>query len=276
MANLDYLSATLRQLRKDAGLSGTEAARRAGLTQSRVSRSETGAYMPSTDQVDALCRVYGAPAALRRELVAITKSIKAEITPTRVTLQRGSGRMQRRLGEIEAASARIRSFSPGVIFGILQTPAYIRALYGESRDADDIRDAISARLERQTILDSPVEFTLILTEGALRWNMGGPDVMIEQLARLRDETRRSNLRLGIIPWTTPASVPALHTFDIYDARAVVVGTSSATAIITDSREVSAYEAYFTEFEPLAAYDDQARAVIDRIAADYRSIVKDSR
>jgi len=65
--------------------------------------------------------------------------------------------------------------------------------------------------------------------------------MVEQLDRLIRESRRPNVRLGIIEWTTAATVPALHGFTIYDSRAVLLETLTATAIVTDGREVSDYE-----------------------------------
>lgn len=52
----DELSATLRRLRHEAGLSESEAARRAGLTQSKVSRVETARQMPTAAEVERLAR----------------------------------------------------------------------------------------------------------------------------------------------------------------------------------------------------------------------------
>jgi predicted transcriptional regulator len=45
------LSRELRELRSKARLSGAEAARRAGITQSKVSRAETGTFLPTEDDV---------------------------------------------------------------------------------------------------------------------------------------------------------------------------------------------------------------------------------
>lgn len=206
MTNQDQLSTELRRLRKAAGLTGTEAARLTGLSQSKVSRVETGAFMPTEDQVVALCRVYGAPAKVRRALVAITRDLREEASSARVVLQRGAWRMQQRIGKIETASARIRSFQPTIVFGLLQTRDYITALFGDSLPADERDQTVEARLERQRILDSNREFHFVLTEGALRWNMGGAATMLAQLDHLVEVSRRGRVRLGVIPWTTPVSV----------------------------------------------------------------------
>ena len=78
--------------------------------------------------------------------------------------------------------------------------------------------------------------------------------------------------MGIIEWITPAKVPALHGFTLYDSRAVLLGTQTATAIITDQKDVNDYEEHWAELEPIISYGDAARAAIDRVAADYRSII----
>ncbi|MFC3451966.1 helix-turn-helix domain-containing protein [Amycolatopsis speibonae] len=271
MTNQDHLSAELRRLRKAAGLSGTEAARLTSLSQSKVSRVETGAFMPTEDQVVALCRAYGAPAKIRRELVSITRDLREEASSARVVFQRGAWRMQQRIGKIETASARIRSFQPTIVLGLLQTRAYVTALFGDSLPGGERDQTVDARLERQRILDSDREFHFVLTEGALRWNMGGAATMQAQLGHLIDLSCRGRVRLGVIPWTTPVSVPVLHGFDIYDSRAVLLGTQTATALVTDEREVADYEKNFAEVERYATYDDIACSHLTRIAADYRQL-----
>ncbi len=271
MGNLNPLSAMLRQLRTQAGLSGAEAARRAGLSQSKVSRAETGSFLPTEDNVKALCRVYRAAPDTRRQLLDMTRELRESSTSARVVLQRGGWWMQQRIGKLETAAFQVRNFAPTTVVGLLQTESYIDALLGGSLAGEDRRRMIFSRIERQRILDTDREFILIMAEGALRWNMGGAAVMAEQLDRLVQESRRPNVRLGIIEWTTPATVPALHSFTIYDSRAVLLGTQTATAIVTDRQDVNDYESHWAELEPLVSYDDAARAAIERVATDYRNI-----
>lgn len=262
----------LRQLRTQARLSGAEAARQAGLSQSKVSRAETGTFLPTEDDVKALCRVYRAPPEARRQLLEMTRELRESATSARVVLQRGGWWMQQRIGKLEMAASRIRDFAPALVVGLLQVESYVDALLGESLAGENRQRMISSRIQRQHILDTEREFFLVMAEGALRWNMGGAAVMVEQLDRLIAESHRPNVRLGIIEWTTPATVPALHNFTIYDSRAVLLGTQTATAIITDNRDVGDYEGHWAELEPFVSYDDAARAAIERVAADYRSLI----
>jgi transcriptional regulator with XRE-family HTH domain len=272
VSNPNPLSDALRSLRKGAGLSGVEAARRAHLSQSKVSRAETGSFLLSEDELRGLCRVYDAPAEVVGDLVRMTIELREDSTAARVVLQRGGWWMQQRIGRIEAEAQMIRSFTPAVVIGLLQTRDYIDALLGQSLEPEDRERMILARIERQRVLDTTRRFVFVMAEGALRWNMGGAALMADQLDKMIAESRRPNVRLGVIPWTTPAHVPALHGFTIYDSRAVLLGTQTATAIITDDQNVEDYEAHWAELLPPTSWGDDARDVIGAVAADYRSLI----
>jgi transcriptional regulator with XRE-family HTH domain len=263
------LSKALRDMREAADLSGAEAARRAGLSQSKISRAETGRFMLSESDLLALCRVCGAPPEVREELVEMTRQFAAKNTSARTVLQRGGWWMQERIGRLETASQRVRSFAPGAIIGLLQSKGYIASLYGDSLPPDDLARAVQARIERQKILASDREFVLVMAEGALRWCMGSPTIMIAQLEHIAELTHRKNVRIGIIAQATPATVPAMHTFTIFDDTAVLIGTWAQTAIISDAENVAEYVGYWSELEPLASWDEDARAVINRVLLDYR-------
>ena|SRR5437879_2615689 len=184
------LSAELRRLRLEAGLSGAVAGERAGLTQAKVSRTETGAFMPTAEQVEALCRAYKAPAELRRELVAMARELREERIPTQKIYKEGGWQAQERFARIEATAGRIRSLIPCIIPGLFQTREYISALMGSVLAPVDIERTVEARLARRSVLDSDRTFEFVLAEGALRWNMGGAAVMIDQLDALIDASRR--------------------------------------------------------------------------------------
>lgn len=274
---VNRLSAMLRELRQRAGLSQTEAARKSGLSQSKVSRTETGEFAPTSDQVKALCRAYKAPAEVRRELVRMADELHEDRISTRVVLESGRWLLQERIGRIEEISGRIRAIAPITVPGLLQIRDYTRSLFGESLPPEDLERTVDARMERQRILDTDRSFEFVLAEGALRWNMGGAAVMAAQLDYLIEASRRENVSLGVVPWTTPVTIPLLHAVDIYDSRAVMFGTIDATALITDPAVVKTYEEHWAELtgtggsSGFVSYDDEARAELARIAADYRHL-----
>ena len=269
----DWLSSTLRDLRKRADLSGREVASRLGTSQRRISNIETGRFVPRSDEVRELAALYRAPAPLRRQLVQAVADLRDEPVKARVVMSRGAWHMQERIARVETSSARIRSFHCAVVIGLVQTEAYARAVFSDGGDiaGEDLDRTVAQRIDRQAILTSGRDITLIMTEGALRWQGGGPSVMAEQLDHIAQISDRPGIRVGIIPWTKPAGVFPLHGFSIYDSRAVMVGTRVATAFLTDSADVAEHEKLFGELEALADWDEVGREHLSRIAADYHSL-----
>jgi transcriptional regulator with XRE-family HTH domain len=268
----DRLSVTLRQLRRRADLSGIEAAHRAGISQATISRFETGKRVPTEDDIRTLCEVYGASADTRRELFTIAEALRAGSTSTRAMLHRhGAPSMQSRIGRIEVVSARIRSFHPAIVIGLLQTHDYARALLSGRYSGRELDATVAARLARQQILDTDREFHFVLTEGALRWHVGSPQIMIGQAEHLATLVGLPNVRLGIVPWTRPTNRPILHAFQIYDERAVMLSTETSVALITDAGDVADFIARFEIYAGFADYGDAARTVFERIAKEYRGM-----
>jgi transcriptional regulator with XRE-family HTH domain len=267
----DWLSATLRGLRKAAGMPITDVAASLGTSTRRVSNIETGRFVPREDEAKALAGLYHAGAATRRQLVEVVRALRSEPARARVTMSRGAWKMQRRIAAAEAASARIRAFHCSIVLGLAQTPAYARAVFADGGDitGDALDRCVTERVARQAILNTGRDITLVMTEGALRWQAAGPAVMTEQIDHLAEISYR--VRLGVIPWTAAASVFPLHGFAIYDSREVTVGTRVATAFLTDPPDVVDHEKLFSELEALAVFDGSAREHLARIAGEYRAL-----
>lgn len=103
----------------------------------------------------------------------------------------------------ESQAAKLRWFEPLVVPGLLQTEAYARALLGDRTGFNgDVDEAVSARLDRQAILerDDPVELFAVIDEAVLHRQVGGPQVMAAQLKHLTDPPGRTILR--VIPAST--------------------------------------------------------------------------
>ncbi len=265
------MSTTLRRLRADADLSGMEAARRAGYSQPKISRFETARQVPTTEEVRTLCQVYSAPPEVRDRLLELAADLTGGTVRARVVLSHGARYMQQRIGRIEQASELVRSFTPTIVDGLLQTSDYVRAIGSRSLTGADLESFIASRAARQQILDTDRQFQKIITEGALRWHVGSPQVMAAQLEHLIKTSHRPNLRLGIIPWTTPVRSPALHCFTIFDDRAVIVGTETATAIITDPADIADYNQRHTFYSQYTVIGDSARTLLARLADEYRAL-----
>jgi transcriptional regulator with XRE-family HTH domain len=252
-------------------LTSGEAAQRAGFSQSKLSKIENGMLLPAEADVQALGRVYRATALRRREAVNLVRRLRDEFDSARVILRRGAYRKQREIGLIEAETRQFRDFQPTYVLGLLQTSAYARRIFSDLSPEDAGR-AVDARLDRQRILrDTAKRFDLVMTEGALRWSAGPPELMTEQLDHIAALAELPNIDLGVISWTTQVDVFPGHAFHLYDERLAIVGTLSATATIRDPRDIALYVALFERLRALADRGDEASRTLRRIRDEYAQL-----
>lgn len=166
---------------------------------------------------------------------------------------------------------------PSAILGSLQTCDYARAVFTAPRpdqpEGIPIDESlVASRTSRfHQLAESNRQWTLIQGHAALEWSLGSPAVMAAQMDQLIETFRLPNVRLGIVPAYVPARIQAHHGFDIYDRRAVCIGTWTATALTIDSHDIAEYEWLFGELEQLAVFDDEARTILARVAERYRQL-----
>lgn len=173
-------------------------ASRLGTSGRRISDIETGKRIPRDDDIGALAGLYGADRATRRQLAQVTADLRDEPAPARAVITRGAWRMQRRIAAVEAASAQIRVFHGMIVPGLAQTPAYARAMFADGGDITGtaLDKAVTERIARQAVLSTGRDITIVVTEGALRWQPVSPAVMAEQLDHLAEIAGRPGVRAG--------------------------------------------------------------------------------
>lgn len=268
----DALSRSLRDLRNAAGMKQMPAAAAAGISQPGLSRIERGGLVPAPETVETLARIYGADPETIARLVDLAIAIRPEHLDSRIIMQRGINHFQERLGKIERSSALIRAYQPNMILGMLQTSAYAEVIFASrGRTASQAADGVAQRLARQAALAEPDRnWVLIQTESALDWCVRDSALMAEQVDHITEVSQLPNVRIGLIIRRTPATVLAPHGFHIFDDRAVMLGTKTATALIDDSDDIITYRALFDDLEQMAVFGDNARSELIRIADGYRT------
>src|SRR5882724_13217308 len=112
------LATELRHLRDLAGLSGRELAQQIGISQSKVSRIESGRTVPSLPEVDHWARAAGASDDRREWLVAMTEAVFTEVRPFRAAVG-PAVQTQAETQERERRARLVRTFQPSVIPGLL-------------------------------------------------------------------------------------------------------------------------------------------------------------
>lgn len=267
----------LRSIRDDAGITAAgKAGELIGVSQSTISRWEKGVMVPSPDDAERYARALKAPAAQRRQLIAMARDLHEQhraTAPARVRVSRAASHEKRVLRN-EQRAKRISWFHPLLMPGALQTADYIRAVMSSGTlTPAQIEERVSARLQRvQVIRDESRHYTFILTAGSLGWRFGTPDMMVRQIERLIEASQWPNISLGVIHWGTQVTVFPSCGFDLYDDHTAVVGVVGGTAYYNDPKDVKGYVAMFERLKLLAVWGDAARTELRRVADEYRALL----
>ncbi|GAA2420545.1 Scr1 family TA system antitoxin-like transcriptional regulator [Streptomyces coeruleofuscus] len=206
----------LAGFREDAGLAQDQAARAVGFSAAKLSRIESGKGRrpPTENDVRALLRLYGTD---DYEASVLLKLLQRAGEPG--WWQRYDKRLMPewfdRLVGLQEAAATIRTFEIQYVPGLLQTPAYTRAVVERglpNAPAGEVERRVELRRHRARLLlrpDAP-QLWAVIDESVLLRVLGSTDVMREQLAHLVEMAERPNVTLQIVPLNvTNASAPAI-------------------------------------------------------------------
>ncbi|MFC4505924.1 MULTISPECIES: DUF5753 domain-containing protein [Streptomyces] len=181
--------------------------------------------------------------------------------------QEGTGPVQDAFLELVRRTRDSRHYCSNIIWGNLQTADYARAVLRHVVDFHAIPDDVEAGVARRTARaqfmgqESRTYHTL-LDEQALRTNLGGAEVMREQLRHVLDALSLPGVRLGVIPARAELAVYPGHSFSIFDGKLVEVETYASCLSVTEEDSVAVYERAFGLLERSAFYGQEARDLIE--------------
>lgn len=275
------LGLTLRRLRDQAGKPQQVAADLLDKTRTRIVQLEDGTATVSQEELVKLLDCYGVTGDERETVMELGAQARRR-QKRRVHVDHLPDAYQR-FADLEASATEINWFETGIIPGLLQSPSYMRAIFAEcegvwwAEDDSQGHDRLTYRIERQTRLlesDERKIFRFVVTEDALRANLGSPDVMQEQLRHLLalldahpDLTVRV-LRNDAHPH--PARGRGLWTFGFGD-RAAPVGYSPAvygtSTYYDDEADVSRMLRAFYRVWELSLSRRESRRLIESSAKE---------
>ncbi|MBF4996705.1 helix-turn-helix domain-containing protein [Nocardia sp. BSTN01] len=266
------LGARLRELRRDARLSGKSMAESCGWHPSKVSRIELGRQQPSEDDLLQWCRTTGSM-MVYDDLVATLRNLQSMYLEWRRVVASGRAHRQRQSLEIEGRADHLRWFESWVVPGLLQTPDYARAILIECRKLvpggrDDIEEAVAVRMTRQRILRSGGRrFAFIIGEAALHQVVGSAAIMAAQLQALIGHAANPRVDLSIVPLAAAAPIGS-HGFAMFDRDSVMVETISAELTVTRPSEIAVYDDAFRAMHEIAEHGSAAVGILARIADEH--------
>ncbi|MFC5828493.1 helix-turn-helix domain-containing protein [Nonomuraea insulae] len=288
------LGAELRRLRDMAGISGRELADLIGISQSKVSRIEAGAAMPSSVQVAKWAVAVSAPEDARQVLDSLVQAAFTEVQTWRTALHTRP-HLQRDIQKLEQSTRRIFTYQPALVPGLLQTAEYAKrvlTLFQPGHPEGKIANVLAARLDRQLILyDESKEFEFLITEAALRWRPGPPRLLLAQLDRIASLSTLENVSVGLIPLSAQAVASMTHAFVMFETddpetahdgaareegedeerdTVVTVETVHANLVVKGDESVGLYRTRWSLLRQMAVFDDEARVFLSEVADTIRA------
>lgn len=199
------LSRRLRLLREAAGFTLEEAAPKLDWSVSKLSRIETAQQAVDVHGVRSMLDLYDAGGQWA-ELIDLAREAN------RRGWWRAYGLGNNRYIGFETEASQVQEYNFGLVPGLLQIPAYSRALFATGwrfNTASEVERAVTVRTTRQerlTSVDEPLHLVAILAEPALHIPLGGPEVLRDQLDHLIMAAELDTESLQVLPTDVGAHV----------------------------------------------------------------------
>jgi transcriptional regulator with XRE-family HTH domain len=267
------LAMRLRRLRAEAGIRAADVATELGCSPGKISQMETSRVSISVPDAKAMLELYGVTGADRDAIVELARTARL----------RGwwlpyAGAMdpwfQQYVG-LETESSVVRTYQCEHVPSLLQTDDYLRAM-AAGELAPCAREKLEALVRlahsRAEILtgDPAPRFAFVLSEAALCRRVGTRSTMTGQLHRLLELSRRDNVTLQVLPFTSGAHAAMTGAFTLLefaeetDPDIVYVEHLTGARCIEDAGEVADYRTAFGFLAERALSTPRSAALIRRI------------
>jgi transcriptional regulator with XRE-family HTH domain len=252
-----------------------EAGARVGISKATLSRYETKEGTVKWPAVDALCREYGASDAERLALVELAKGAKiqgwwrslADPIPDSMNL----------MLTLEDEVVREDHYACMYVPGLLQTRAYAEAVHRASEvqcPEREVQHMVDIRMKRQELLDrdDPPRIWCVIDEAALRRQVGGREVMREQLGHLLALTERPHVTVQVLPFSKGAHAAAVGSFAILrgptpDLDVAYVDLLSGGLFMEKPQELARYRLAFEYLSAQALDLESSTDIVHRISKE---------
>lgn len=262
----EFYGAELRRRREDAGLSQSGLGDLVFCSGAYIGFLEMAARSPQLDMSEQIDSVLKADGFFRRLCEAILKAAKAKFPGYFAAA-----------AELEQRALTICDFAPMVVPGLLQTPAYTRALIQTVRpriDAEESERRVEARQERaRSLLQNSAEPELwfILHEAVLRVVVGDNWVMREQLEHIAKVARSDQAVVQVMPFSGVGVNPLMYgTMKVMtfaeEPSVVYTETAFAGQLIEDPALVVSYSRSYDRARADALSPEASLAFIEGLLA----------
>ncbi|RKS79821.1 hypothetical protein BZB76_1300 [Actinomadura pelletieri DSM 43383] len=165
----------------------------------------------------------------------------------------------------EERSSEIRMYEGQLVPDLFQTPGYARALLLAGRPKN-LEKSVEARIARQTVLHraSAPEVWVLIAETVLGPDVGGRDVMREQIAHLIRLSHLPNVILRIVPNSAGANEGLDGPFKVLRVKEGEIGylvAPNGGRLELDTEEVAGLRKRFDRIGAIALPVEMSRALL---------------
>ncbi|MGW7004040.1 helix-turn-helix domain-containing protein [Streptomyces sp. NPDC054933] len=274
----------LRDLRNRSRLTVRAAALKLEWSEAKMWRIETGQTSLRSLDVEAMCKVYGAPSNLTEALMGLAKETKArgwwhaygDVIPEGFDLFIG----------LEEAASAIAWYESELVPGLLQTEDYARTIIqadNPDEDEEEIDRRVHLRITRQVLLTrvaDPPRYDVVLNEAVLRRPIGGNEVMAGQLRHLAEVGKLPHVVIRVVPFHAGLHLGVMSgPFGVLRFPLNAEGTETEPPTVyadgytgdlylDKPNEVARYDSAFKDICSRALSEQDSRRLLSEVAGSY--------
>ncbi|MEU9026298.1 helix-turn-helix transcriptional regulator [Streptomyces sp. NPDC048383] len=270
------LGSELRRLREISGMTTQQVSTSLLISQPKISLLENGRRNIKPRDVRDLCGLYGVRDQRRLEDLM------------RMAGESGGQGWWTAYDDIpygayiglETEAAAVRCYEPHMIPGLLQTPAYARAVIAGTipqATAGQARTRLEVRMRRQDRLrvpGNPLRLWVVLEASALRRVMGSREVMREQLEHLTHLGAQPHVTVQVLPPDVGAhpGVPGQFTLlefaETTDGSVVYLERFTSDLYLEKRSDVRRYGDVYAHLQAQALSPDDSRSFVEEVVGAY--------
>ncbi|MEV7322201.1 helix-turn-helix transcriptional regulator [Streptomyces sp. NPDC093970] len=257
------VGALVAHYRRQARLTQERFAERANVHVDTVGSIEQGRLALQPDRAEQFDQLLGTGGALA-------------VLVARMPVRERIVQFAQGLVDHEQEAVGILSYETQVVPGLLQTRDYCRAVFGYRYPAIGSETAeqwVSARMERQLVWqrERPPVGHFVLEESVLRREVGGPEVMREQVRRILEYTEPVHMSLQIMPMDRAPHAglagPMLLLETPEYERLAYLEVHRASVLVADPDEVSDYHHKYGMLRSQALSPDESVRLLNGLLGE---------
>ncbi|MFJ3932880.1 helix-turn-helix domain-containing protein [Streptomyces sp. NPDC090029] len=256
---LDYYGWELRRLREAQGLRQGQLGEIVFCTGSLIGQIETTKKVPTREFSERVDAALGTDGVFSRLIGLVLRSqLPSWFQP---------------YAEMEAKAAYISTYQAQLVYGLLQTEAYARAVLATG-EPDGLDGLVAARMERQRILEreQPPLALVVLDEAVLHRPIGGRAVMRAQLERLLELGGHRWMQIQVLPNKVGehTSLDGAFTLMRFDDHPDVIYTEDLISghMTADMRTIREAALRYARLQAAALSVEDSAALIARVLEDH--------